>query len=57
MKSLDIGRIKYTNLRQFLDPYIYLPSTDDVRDEKNKIVPTYLCIGIVGLPSEIKYQD
>ena len=39
MKSLDIGRIKYTNLRQFLDPYISLPSTDAVREEKNKIVP------------------
>ena len=41
MKSLDIGKIKYTSLKQFLDPYITLPSTDDVREEKNKIVPKF----------------
>ena len=45
-KELDIGRRRYINLRKFLNPYIHLPNTDELREEENSIRPS--CIKVLG---------
>ena len=35
--SLELGDLKYKNMKSFLKPYIHLPNTDKLRDLKNDL--------------------